>query len=94
MAMKRRGNVTSPLGRHRVETHSGNDFNVKCIILAFENDIAERKVLEAAWISTRNPGMNNRNECLSITSLVPSQSTILAPLIFFRCFPSNLDEFG
>ncbi|EYC23687.1 hypothetical protein Y032_0015g2785 [Ancylostoma ceylanicum] len=82
MAMKRRGNVTSPLGRHRVETHSGNDFNVKCIILAFENDIAERKVLEAAWISTRNPG------------LVPSQSTILAPLIFFRCFPSNLDEFG
>ena len=68
MATKRRGNVTSPLGRHRVETHSGNDFNVKCIILAFENDIAERKVLEAAWISTRNPGMNNRNECLSLTS--------------------------
>ncbi|EYB98371.1 hypothetical protein Y032_0131g1582 [Ancylostoma ceylanicum] len=47
MATKRRGNVTSPLGRHRVETHSGNDFNVKCRILAFENDIAERKALEA-----------------------------------------------
>ncbi|KAL6731464.1 hypothetical protein Aduo_002329 [Ancylostoma duodenale] len=27
-----------------------------------------RKALEAFWIAARNPKMNNRNECLSITS--------------------------
>ncbi|EYB90286.1 hypothetical protein Y032_0222g2646 [Ancylostoma ceylanicum] len=58
MATKRRGNLTSPLGRHKVEAHGGNDFDIKCKILAYEDDISARKALEAAWIFTRNPGMN------------------------------------
>ncbi|EYC26999.1 hypothetical protein Y032_0009g466 [Ancylostoma ceylanicum] len=68
MATKRRGNLTSPLGRHKVEVHNGNDFDVRCEILALESEISARKALEAAWIFTKNPGMNNRNECLSLTS--------------------------
>ncbi|EYC21254.1 hypothetical protein Y032_0020g81 [Ancylostoma ceylanicum] len=68
MATKRRGNLTSPLGRHKIEAHGGNDFDIKCKILAFEDDISARKALEAAWIFTRNPGMNSKNECLSITT--------------------------
>ncbi|EYB99831.1 hypothetical protein Y032_0119g793 [Ancylostoma ceylanicum] len=68
MATKRRGNLTSPLGRHKIEAHGGNDFDIKCKILAYEDDISARKALEAAWIFTRNPGMNSKNECLSITT--------------------------
>ncbi|EYC19566.1 hypothetical protein Y032_0024g941 [Ancylostoma ceylanicum] len=67
MATKRRGNLASPLGRHKIEAHNGSDFNVKCKILALESEISARKALEAAWILTRNPGMNNKNECLSLT---------------------------
>ena len=68
MASKRRRSLVSPLGKHRNEDHSGDDFDVKCTILAFETDISARKTLEAAWILTRNPAMNSRNEHLSITS--------------------------
>ena len=68
LASKRRGNVVSALGKHKLETHKGNDFCVKCTILAYETEIAARKVLEAAWIFTENPSMNNRNECVSVTS--------------------------
>ncbi|EYB96570.1 hypothetical protein Y032_0149g2713 [Ancylostoma ceylanicum] len=39
-----------------------NDFDIKCKILAFEDDISARKALEAAWIFTRNPGMNMKDE--------------------------------
>ena len=68
MATKRRGTLASPLGRHKIETHKGSDFDVRCKILALESEISARKALEAAWILTRNPGMNNKNECLPLTS--------------------------
>ena len=68
MANKRKGNPGSPLGKHRIEEHRGDEFDVKCVILAFEADIAARKALEAAWIYTRKPSMNGKNECVSIAS--------------------------
>ena len=60
--------MIKPLGKHRHEDHSGNDFDVACTILANEPEISARKALEAFWISARNPRMNNRNEHISITS--------------------------
>ena len=65
---KRRRELLNPLGKHRVEGHGGDDFEVSCKVLARENDIATRKVLEAFWIRVRNPRLNNRNECMAITS--------------------------
>ena len=44
------------------------DFEVKCVIFAHETEIAARKALEASWIHSTNPSMNNKNECLSLTS--------------------------
>ena len=68
MAGKRRESLMTPLGRHRREAHGGRDYSVKCSILAHESEISARKTLEAFWIFSRNPSMNNKNECLSITS--------------------------
>ena len=68
VASKRRGILTTPLGRHKAEAHGGNDFKVKCTILSYETEICARKILEAAWILTRNPKMNAKNECVSINS--------------------------
>ena len=68
LASKRRGSLISALGRHKQEAHGGNDYNVKCTILAYEPEISARKALEAFWIASKNPEMNNRNECLSITN--------------------------
>ena len=68
LASKRRKSLVSPLGKHRVEAHGGDDFDVKCTILTYEREIAARKALEAFWISAKNPEMNNKNECLSITA--------------------------
>ena len=69
---KTKGNLMTPLGKHRAEVHNGNDFDVKCVILAHELEISARKALEAAFIRTKSPLMNNKNECLSITGdLVP-----------------------
>ncbi|XGW34592.1 hypothetical protein V3C99_018497 [Haemonchus contortus] len=68
LAGKRRGSLLTPLGRHRLEGHQGNDFDIECKILAYENEIGARKILEALHIRTKNPGLNNRNECLTITS--------------------------
>ena len=62
----------TPLGKHRVEAHNGNDFEIKRMILAHESEISARKAVEAVFIRTRNPTMNNKNECLSIANdLVP-----------------------
>ena len=66
LASKRKGTLTSPLGRHKLEAHGGDDFDVRCIILACETEITARKALEAAWIYTGNPAMNNKNECVLI----------------------------
>ena len=49
-----------------MEEHRDEDFEVKCRILGYETDIAARKALEAAWIYTKDPTMNARNECVSI----------------------------
>ncbi|EYB97674.1 hypothetical protein Y032_0138g2050 [Ancylostoma ceylanicum] len=68
LASKRRSSLISPLGRHRNVAHCGNDFDVKCTILTCEAEISARKALEAFWITVKNPEMNNKNECLSITS--------------------------
>ncbi|KAK6733433.1 hypothetical protein RB195_017272 [Necator americanus] len=68
MAGKRRKSLITPLGRHRHEAHNGNDYDVKCVILAHETEISARKTLEAFFILKRNPSMNNKNECLSITN--------------------------
>ncbi|EYC35109.1 hypothetical protein Y032_1148g3690 [Ancylostoma ceylanicum] len=68
LASKRRGSLVSPLGRHKNEAHGGNDFAVKCKILAREDEISARKALEAFWITVKNPEMNSKNECLSVTS--------------------------
>ena len=68
LASKRRKSLISALGRHRNEAHGVNDFDVRCRILTCETEISARKALEAFWISTKNPGMNSRNECLCITS--------------------------
>ena len=51
-----------------MEAHDSDDFDVKCTILGYEVEISARKALEAAWIYTKNPTMNSRNECISITS--------------------------
>ncbi|EYC12947.1 hypothetical protein Y032_0045g1173 [Ancylostoma ceylanicum] len=72
LASKRRESLITLPGRHRHEEHDGNDFDVRCTILAHEPDISARKTLEAFWISVQNPIMSNRNEHTSITSdLVP-----------------------
>ena len=65
---KRRKNLASPLGRHRHELHGGDDFDIKFTILTLEKEISARKALESFWISAKNPEMNNKNECLSITA--------------------------
>ncbi|VDM85052.1 unnamed protein product [Strongylus vulgaris] len=36
MANERRGNLALPLGRNKFEAHEGNDFEVKCVILAYD----------------------------------------------------------
>ncbi|KAK6760185.1 hypothetical protein RB195_021614 [Necator americanus] len=68
LAGKRRGSSMTPLGHHKNDKHHGNEFEMKCTILAHEKEISARKALEAFWISVRNPSMHNKNECLSITN--------------------------
>ena len=68
LASKRRRSLISPLGKHRSEDHSDNDFDIKCTILTYEDAISARKTLEAAFIFARKPKMNGKNEQLSITS--------------------------
>ena len=61
LASKKRGSAVSPVGKHRAD-HGGNDFCVKCTILAHESKIAARKALEASFILSRQPKMNGKNE--------------------------------
>ncbi|VDO71413.1 unnamed protein product [Heligmosomoides polygyrus] len=37
-------------GKYRVEEHNGEEYDVKCTILAYETEISTRKMLEALWI--------------------------------------------
>uniref|UniRef100_A0A7I4YFD5 Reverse transcriptase domain-containing protein n=1 Tax=Haemonchus contortus TaxID=6289 RepID=A0A7I4YFD5_HAECO len=68
LASMRRGSLITALGRHKIEEHNGDNFEVKCTILAQETEISARKALEAFWIFKRNPEMNGRDECPSITN--------------------------
>ncbi|XGW35820.1 hypothetical protein V3C99_019196 [Haemonchus contortus] len=68
LAGMRRGSLMTPLGRHKAEEHNNNNFEIKCTILAQETEISARKALEAFWIFQRNPKMNGRDECPSITN--------------------------
>ena len=68
LAGKRRDMTTTPLGKHKIEEHNGNDFDVACTILGYEAEISSRKALESFWIFARKPRMNGRNECPSITN--------------------------
>ena len=58
--------MVSPLGKHRREKHSGNDFDVKCTISALETDISAQKTRSCVDIN-RTTAMNSKNEQLSIT---------------------------
>ncbi|EYC41153.1 hypothetical protein Y032_0580g254 [Ancylostoma ceylanicum] len=60
--------LSTPLGRHRAQAHNGVDFEVQVTILAGESEISARKTLEAFWIHSKNPKMNRREECPTITS--------------------------
>ena len=65
---KTQSRVSTPLGAHRIQKHSGGDFTVQVSILAHETEIVARKTLEALWIRARAPVMNRRDECLPVTS--------------------------
>ncbi|KAK6763666.1 hypothetical protein RB195_024115 [Necator americanus] len=57
----------TPLGAHRTQKHDGADFEIRVQILAHETKTLARKSLEAFWIQAKNPKMNRKGECLSIT---------------------------
>lgn len=60
--------LTSPLGKPRIEVYNGNDFEVNVPLRPHVGCISAKKALEAFWILTRNPGINNRNEYLAVTN--------------------------
>ena len=68
LAGKRRQSVLTPLGKHRVEDHAGNDFEVRCTVLAHEDEIGARKTLEAFFIRIRDPKLNNRGEGIAVSN--------------------------
>ncbi|EYC30299.1 hypothetical protein Y032_0005g2568 [Ancylostoma ceylanicum] len=66
---KQRSRESTPLGNHRRVKHDGANFEVNVKILAQE---PETSALEALWIQAKNPKINHKEECLSITrELVP-----------------------
>lgn len=42
-----------------MKEHGGNDYDIEYRAFAFERGISFRKALEAVWISSKNPAMNN-----------------------------------
>ncbi|EYC01216.1 hypothetical protein Y032_0109g124 [Ancylostoma ceylanicum] len=68
LASKSGGSLISPLGKHSINAHCGNDIIVKCTILTWEAEISARKALEAFCSTVENSEMNNKNECLSKSS--------------------------
>ncbi|VDO22673.1 unnamed protein product [Heligmosomoides polygyrus] len=59
--------VSTPLGEHRLRSHSGAVVGIAVTILARELDIAARKTLEALWIAFKNPVINRREERVAVT---------------------------
>ena len=68
---------SSVLGSHRVTKHDGSDFDITVSILAQESNITARKTLEAFWINKKSPGMNRKEECLSITRELTSYLSLI-----------------
>ena len=60
--------MISPLGKHRMMEHGGADYEIRCKILGYEQQISARKALEASYILVRDPKLNSKNEKLSLTS--------------------------
>ena len=50
---KRRIRRNTPLGTHRIQKHSGVDFDIKATILAQDAKTPTRKILEAFWITPK-----------------------------------------
>ncbi|EYC22134.1 hypothetical protein Y032_0017g3171 [Ancylostoma ceylanicum] len=75
--------TSTPLGCHRMRVHDGVDYEVETTILQLETEISARKTLEAFWIHVKNPKMNRKEECPTITNE-------LLPLILLTSF----DAFG
>ena len=65
------------LGSHRVIEHDGSDFDITVSILVHESNITARKTLEAFWINKKSPGMNRKEECLSITRELTSYLSLI-----------------
>ncbi|EYC14339.1 hypothetical protein Y032_0041g480 [Ancylostoma ceylanicum] len=60
--------ISTPLGCHRMRVHNGVDYEVETTILEHETEISARKTLEAFWIHAKNPKMNRKEECPTITN--------------------------
>uniref|UniRef100_A0A0K0CVJ9 GIY-YIG domain-containing protein n=1 Tax=Angiostrongylus cantonensis TaxID=6313 RepID=A0A0K0CVJ9_ANGCA len=75
---KRKAGQGTPLGTHRIQKHSGDDFDTKVAILARDTKTPTRKLLESFWINAKNPKMNSRKEYLEIThDLAPTFVSIV-----------------
>ena len=68
---------SSVLGSHRVTKHNGSDFDITMSIIAQKSNITARKTLEAFRISKKSPGMNRKEECLSITRELKSYLSLI-----------------
>ncbi|EYC27158.1 hypothetical protein Y032_0009g554 [Ancylostoma ceylanicum] len=77
---KNKQRSSTALGGHRLRHHDGVDFDVEITILAREIQTPARKALEAFLIRAKNPEMNRKEECLSITQELNSYLRQL-----FRC---------
>ncbi|VDL82492.1 unnamed protein product [Nippostrongylus brasiliensis] len=56
----RRITTFTSLGEHRARRHEGAHVDVAVSILAREPDIVARKILEAFWISAKDPNINRK----------------------------------
>ena len=59
--------LSTALGAHRIQAHSGADFEIEVKILAYEPKTSGRKMLEALWIHAKNPQISRKEECLAVT---------------------------
>ncbi|KAK6763798.1 hypothetical protein RB195_024214 [Necator americanus] len=57
----------TPLGTHRTQKHDGAEFEIRAQILAHETKTLAQKSLEAFRIQAKNPKMNRKGECPTIT---------------------------
>ena len=58
----------TPLGAHRRQCHENQLFETSVTILSRETEVVARKTLEAFWITSKNPKMNRKDECIAVTN--------------------------